>query len=377
MTRSMTCTRVGTIAGAAILAAGLSTAGLTAAAMADDTADFYKKKGISFIVASGAGGGYDTYGRVLMRHFNNHVPGKPNVVVKNMPGASGLQASAYLYNSAARDGSEFGIVYNTNLFEPLFGNKAARYKAREMSWIGSMGKLQNICVSWHTSPIKTFEQLKAAKGFTVAATGATGNSAQMPRVFNALLGTGLKVIVGYSTSGQRLALERGEVDGICGLGYSTLAASNPDWISNKRINILIQVGLYPSDSLPGVPMALDSIQDPTDRKVMELLLIRQEWGRPIGGPPMPAERLATLRASFEATLKDKAFLTEAEKTKLELEPITGEQMDELLAKAHGYPAEIVDAAGKLVAGKGSTAACAKFAKDAKQCAKKKKKKKES
>lgn len=377
MTRSMTCVRAGSVAGAAILVTGLSTTGLPAVAVADDTADFYKQKGISFIVAGGAGGGYDTYGRVLMRHFDKHVPGNPNVVVRNMPGASGLQASAYLYNSAARDGTEFGIVYNTNLFEPLFGNKAARYDAREMGWIGSMGKLQNICVSWHTSPVKTFEQLKDAKDFTVAATGATGNSAQMPRVFNALLGTQLKVIVGYSTSGQRLALERGEVDGICGLGYSTLAASNPDWISKKRINILIQVGLHPSDSLPGVPMALESIQDPTDRKVMELLLIRQEWGRPIGGPPIPADRLALLRKAFQETLKDKAFLAEAEKTKLEIEPLSGEQMDELLAKAHGYPADIVEAAGRLVAGKGATAACAKFAKDSKQCAKKKKKKKES
>jgi tripartite-type tricarboxylate transporter receptor subunit TctC len=355
--------------------AALATAG-AGAARADAIADFYTKKNISFIVASGAGGGYDTYGRVLMRSYNRHVPGNPNVVVKNMPGASGLRASAYLYNSAARDGTEMGIVYNTNLLEQLFGNKAAHYDPRKMSWIGSMGKLQNICVTWHTNRVKTFEQLQREKAFTVAATGATGNSAQMPRIFNTLLGTDIKVIVGYSTSGQRLALERGEVEGICGLGYSTLAASNPEWIENKRINILIQVGLYKSPSMPNVPMALDHIKDEKNRKVMELLLIRQEWGRPIGGPSgIPADRLAALRTAFDATLKDPKFLDEAKKTKLELEPLTGQQMEELLAKTYAYPPDIIEAASQLVQGKAQFDACAKFAKDSKQCAKKKKKKK--
>ena len=293
-----------------------------------------------------------------------------------MPGASGLRASAYLYHNAAHDGTEMGIVYNTNLMEPLLGNKSAHYDPMKMSWIGSMGKLQNICVTWHTSPVKTFEQLQKEKGFTVAATGATGNSAQMPRIFNALLGTDIKVIAGYSTSGQRLALERGEVQGICGLGYSTLAASNPEWIAHKRINILIQVGLYKSDNLPNTPMALDYIKDKQNREVMELLLIRQEWGRPIGAPPgVPADRLAALRTAFNETLKDPKFEAEAKKTKLEIEPLTGQQMEALLKKAYGYPADVVDAAAKLVEGKARSAACSKYAKDSKSCAKKKKKKK--
>src|SRR3546814_8359438 len=139
----------------------------------------------------------------------------------------------------------------------------------------------------------------------------------MPVIGNQLRGTNLKVIAGDATSGQRLALERGEVEGICGLGHSTLVASNPEWIENKRINILIQVGLYKSDKMPNVPMALDYIKDPKDRKVMELLLIRQEWGRPIVTTPnVPAERLAALRDAFDATMKDAKFLAEAKKLKL-------------------------------------------------------------
>ncbi len=362
-----------------LLACAVALAGAGAGgAKADAVSDFYKGKRFSFIIASDAGGGYDTYGRVLMRHYNRHLPGSPNVVSKNMPGASGLRAGAYLYNTAPRDGTEMGILYNTNLLEPLFGNKKAHYDPMKMNWVGSMGKLQNICVTWQTSPVKTFEQLKGEKQFTVAATGVTGNSAQMPYLFNALLGTDIKVIAGYSTSGQRLALERGEVQGICGLGYSTLTASNPEWFEKKKINILIQVGLFKADAMPSVPMALDYIKDDKSRRVMELLLIRQEWGRPIGAPPaVPADRIQALRTAFDATLKDPKFLSEAKRVKLELEPLNGQQIHDLLAKAYGYPAEIIAAAGRLVTGKVSFDDCVKFAKDSKQCAKKKKKKKSS
>ena len=357
--------------GAAVLAASVS-----ATAHADAIADFYKKKDITFIVASGAGGGYDTYGRVLMRSFNRHVPGHPTVVVKNMPGASGLRAGGYLYNNAARDGSVMGIIYNTNLLEPLLGNKSAHYDPLKMNWIGSMGKLQNICVTWHTNPVKTFEQLQHQKKFTVAATGATGNSAQMPRIFNALLGTDIKVIAGYSTSGQRLALERGEVEGICGLGYSTLSASNPEWITHKRINILIQVGLHKSPNLPGVPMALDFIKDPHNLKVMKLLLIRQEWGRPIVAPPdVPADRVAVLRAAFNATLTDPKFVAEAKKTRLEIQPLTGQEMHKLLLEAYDYPQDVVASAAQLVEVKARLGSCSKYTKDVKWCRKAKKKKK--
>lgn len=359
------------------LAAGvLLAASATVPAHADAVSDFYKGRRVSFIIASDAGGGYDTYGRVLMRHYNRHLPGAPNVVVKNMPGASGLRAMAYLYNTAPKDGSEIGIVYNTNLTERLFGNTKAQYDAVKMTWVGSMGKLQNICVTWHTSPVKTFEQLRKEKQFTVAATGVTGNSAQMPHLFNALLGMDIKVIAGYSTSGQRLALERGEVQGICGLGYSTLVASNPDWFTKKRINILIQVGLEKTVAMADVPMVSDFIKDPRNRQVMDLIMLRQEWGRPVGGPPgIPADRTAALRAAFDATLKDPQFLAEAKRVKLELEPITGRQMDQLLARAHAYPKDIVDATARLVAGKVNFEDCESFAKDSKQCAKKKAKKK--
>jgi hypothetical protein len=200
----------------------------------------------------------------------------------------------------------------------------------------------------------------------------------VPYLFNALLGTDIKVIAGYSTSGQRLALERGEVQGICGLGYSTLVASNPDWFTKKRINILIQVGLEKTAAMSDVPMVSDFIKDARNRQVMDLIMLRQEWGRPIGGPPgIPADRTAALRAAFDATLKDPQFLAEASRVKLELEPITGQKMEQLLAQAYAYPKDVIDATARLVTGKVSFEDCATFAKDSKQCAKKTAKKKQA
>jgi len=349
-------------------------AGFSGAATADAVGDFYKGRDLSFIVASDAGGGYDIYSRVFARTFNQHIPGQPSIVVRNMPGASGVRATNYLYNSAAKDGSEIGMIYNTNVLESLLGNASAHYDALKMGWIGSMGKLQNMCVTWHTSPVKTLDDLLQHPGLVVSATGATGNSATMPRILNDLLGTQMKVIVGYSTSGQRLALERGEVEGICGLGYSTLKASNPQWFTDRKINILVQVGLERDPQMSDVPMALDYVKDPKKKQTMELLLIRQEWGRPILTPPgVPADRLAALQTAFEATMKDPAFLKEAERAKLELEPLSAADITNLLHRAYAYPKDVVQAAAKLVGApkQDELVACGKYTKDAAWCAKEK------
>jgi tripartite-type tricarboxylate transporter receptor subunit TctC len=358
----------------------IAAAGFAGAARADAVADFYKGKDLSFVVASGAGGGYDVYTRVFARTFNTHIPGHPNIVVRNKPGASGLTASNYLYNNAAHDGTEIGMLYNTNILEPLLGNAAAKYDPLKMGWVGSIGKLQNICVTWHTSPVKTLADLQKHPDLTVAATGVTGNSATMPRILNDVLGTKIKVIAGYSTSGQRLALERGEVQGICGLGYSTLAASNPDWISQHKINILAQVGLYPDKkNMPDVPMVLDTVKDPHKKQVLELLLIRQEWGRPIVTPPnVPADRLTALQTAFEATMKDPAFAKDAERAKLEVEPLTAQDIAGLLKRAYSYPKAVVQDAAKLVGApkQDEMVACGKYTHDAAWCDKPKHKKSE-
>jgi len=329
---------------------GLAVAAALAAmpAAAQTTRPFYQGKQITLLIASGAGGGYDAYARSLARHMGRHIPGNPAIVPKNTPGAGGLIAANTLYNSAAADGLTFAALTNGAAMDPLFGERAARFDGQKIHWLGSIGKLENICVTWKGSPITRIEQAKTRQ-ISVSATGATGNSAIMPKIVNQLLGTKFKVIGGYAEgAGQTLALERGEVDGICGLSYSTLKAARPDWFRDAKLNIILQIGLEKLKDLPNVPSAMDLVTDPDSRRVLELILIRQEMGRPFALPPgVPADRVAILRAAFEATLKDPAFLAEAGKLQLEIDPLTGPQIAALLKTAYGAPKPIVARAAQL------------------------------
>jgi tripartite-type tricarboxylate transporter receptor subunit TctC len=320
-----------------------------AVAHAQTVEDFYKSHPITMLVGSGAGGGYDTYARAFARYWTNHIPGHPNIIPKNMPAAAGLAAASTLFNSAERDGSVVGAFTNGAPMDPLFGNPGAHYDARQFNWLGSIGKLENVCATWHTSPVKTIAEARARQ-VIVAAAGATSNTAIVPKMLNALIGTKFKVIAGYDPgSGLTLAVESGEAEGICGLSWSTMKASRPHWIKDHLLNVIVQMGLAKLHDLPDVPSALDLVENPDNRKVMELILIRQEAGRPFAAPPdTPADRVAALRDAFQETLKDPEFIAEAEKTQLEIEPLSGQEIDKLLAKAYGAPKAIVERAAELV-----------------------------
>lgn len=318
----------------ALTLAGL---GFAVSANAQTPEAFYKGKQIHLIVASGAGGGYDTYSRVLARYMPSHVPGNPSFVVQNMDGAGGLKGTNYMYVVAPKDGTYFVSTYNALTTQPLIDKHGVEYDALKFSWIGSMGKQQQICVTWNTSPIKTIEQAMQ-KEMTVSATGATGNSATLPKLLNTLIGTKFHVVLGYGTTEQRLALERGEVDGVCGLSYTTLIASNPDWILNKKVNILLQTGDAPHPAMPDVPLVINMVKKPEDKAIVRLYALPGDIGRPYTAPPgVPADRLTALRRAFDATMKDKAFLAEAQKTHLEIDPLTGEQVTQLLQQAYAAP----------------------------------------
>jgi len=301
------------------------------------------------LVGGGAGGGYDTYARIFARHMTKHIPGHPNIIAKNMPAAAGLAAAATLYTTADKDGATIGAFTNGAAMDPLFGNTSARYDAQKFNWLGSIGKLQNVCATWHLSPVKTIAAARTRE-VIVAAAGATSNTAIVPRALNALIGTRFKVIAGYDTgAGLTLAVERREAEGICGLSWSTMKASRPHWIKDRLLNIIVQMGLEKLAELPDVPSALELVGDPESRQVLELILIRQEAGRPFAAPPgVPAERLAALRRAFDATLGDVEFRADAEKAQLEIEPLTAGEIETLLAKAYGAPGAIVQKAAALV-----------------------------
>jgi tripartite-type tricarboxylate transporter receptor subunit TctC len=311
----------------------------------------YEGKTIRMIIPAGAGGGYDTYSRALTAHLERHLPGKPTIVNQNMPGASGMVATNWGASDAApKDGTVLIATNNGLLMEPLFGNASAKFDSRQLEWVGSMGKQQQVCVSWHTSPLKKIEQAKERE-VIVSATGVTGNSATTPKLLNAVLGTKFKVVTGYTTPESRLAVERGEAEGICGLSYNTLKASNPDWILNKRINVLVQTGTMPQPGLEQVPILVNLVSDPAARKVLEVFAYKDEMGRPIFMPPgTPKEYVEAMRKAFDATMKDPAFLAEADRLRLEIDPVTGAQMEKMIKAAYETPKPLVEQARQFKGG---------------------------
>jgi len=323
-------------------------AAISLPAQAQPANEFYKGKQITMLVSTAAGGGYDTYARTIARHMVRYIPGNPRIVPKNTPGADGAIAAGTLYNNAPKDGLTFAALTNGIAMDPLFNKFVGRFDAQKFSWVGSIGKLMNACVTWYTSPVKTIEQARQRE-VIVSASGATSNSVMMPKIANTLLGTKFKVITGYADPDVTLAMERGEVEGVCGLAYTTLKATHPQWFQEKKLNVLLQIGLNKFPDLPNVPSALDLISDPGNKRILELILIRQEMGRPFAAPPgVPAERLAILRQAFETTLKDPAFLSDAKRLQMEIDPLTGPEIEKLLATAYSAPKAVVAEAAKLV-----------------------------
>ncbi len=324
--------------------------GIAAASLSSATADdFYRGKTITMLVGSGVGGGYDVYARTFAPHFSRHIPGNPNIIPKNMPAAAGLAAANALYTVPEKDGLTIAAFTNGASMAPLFGSPGARYDSQLFNWIGSIGKLQNVCATWHTSPVKTLKQAQTQE-IIVAGAGASSNTAIVPKIMNELIGTKFKIIVGYDpTGGLNQAIESGEAEGLCGLSWSTMKASRPDWIRDKKLNVIVQMGLKKLPDLPDVPAMLDYVTDADARQVLELILIRQELGRPIvTNPGVPKDRLDILVKAFDLTMKDPAFLADAERMGLDIDPLSSGEMTTLIAKAYGAPKAIIKRAGDLV-----------------------------
>lgn len=316
---------------------------------AEAVESFYRGKQVTMIIAGGVGGGYDTYARTFARYYGRHIPGNPAIVPKNIPAAGGLQGASTLYNNSDHDGLTIGALTSSSTLDGLFGNPGARYDVLKLNWIGSIGKLQNVCATWHASSVRTVNQLRTRE-VLVGGSGATSDSAVMPRVLNAVIGTKMKVITGYDAgAATELAVERGEIEGVCGLGWSTLKAARPDWIRDRKVNVILQMGIKKHPELPDVPMAQDFVTDPRRKQVLELILLRQEFGRPIAAPPgVPAERIEALRKAFVETLADADFRADAEKALMEVDPLSGAEMMQMLMQAYAQPQSIIREAGALV-----------------------------
>ena len=324
-------------------------AALPTMALGQPAEDFFRTASLSMYVGSGSGGGYDAIARLVARHMTRDLPGNPNFVVKNMPTAAGVASANFIYNSAPRDGSAILAAQNASLMLPLYDSPVAHYDPRKFEWIGSTDKQQAVCATWFTSPIKTLADA-TKRDVPVAATGVSAGPGVYPKILNALFGTRFKVISGYDTGSMRLAMEKGEVEGICGLAWQTYKAISFDWIENKKLNVLVQLGLEKNAELPDVPLALDLLKDPDDRKVLELIVLPQEFGRPFLAPPgVPADRMALYRKAFQAVLADAQFRAESEKQHLSIEPLDDRQIEALLARAYAAPKAIHDRAAMFSA----------------------------
>lgn len=327
------------------LAAALGGVIAAGSASAQSVEEFYKGKIMSLYVGSAPGGGYDAYARSIARHFGDHLPGHPSIVVKNMPGASGLRLAGFMYNAAKKSGIDIAGIHNTAVVEQLLGSKV-QFDSRKYNWLGSANQLTSTCVAQTSAGVTTVQQAME-KELLVGATGSASSSTQLVAAFmNSLTGTKFKIIKGYpSTSSVFLAMERGEVGGLCGIGWDSLQAQVLEEIKSGKITILVQTGTEKHPDLKDVPLVLDLARNDTDRKVLEFLVARQYMGRPYVAPPgTPADRVAALRAAFDATMSDPKFKATAKKSRVPLSPITGQQVQNHVDKLFSLPKDIIDRA---------------------------------
>jgi tripartite-type tricarboxylate transporter receptor subunit TctC len=306
--------------------------------------DFYKGKSISLIIASNVSGGYDTYGRLLARHIGKHLAGSPTIVVQNMPGAGGVRAANFLYNLASKDGTTFGIFDQAMFLDQLLGIPGLRGDVRQFNWIGRMMSNSSVLFAWHTAAVKKIEDAFTHE-LIVAAPGS--NSRLNWTALNALGGTKFKLLTGYEgPATAKIAMERGEVEALS-LPWGVLRAENPEWLSEHKINLLLQTGFEKNADLPDLPRMIDLGKTGNDRKVLEIFAAPSQVGRSFAAPPgLPTERVAELRAAFMAVVKDPEFLDEVAKLGFDLDPLPGAELQAFFAKAD-YPQALVDRAKEV------------------------------
>jgi tripartite-type tricarboxylate transporter receptor subunit TctC len=305
-------------------------------------ADVFAGKTVHMIIGFGPGGGYDLWGRTVARHIGRHLPGKPNVVAQNMPGAGSFVATSHIYHAAPKDGTVMGIIARDAALGPLTGAAGARFDATKLSWIGTPTKETNVCIAYQSAKVKSAQDLFSHE-LIVGDTGPGTGTRAYPKALSALLGMKFKVVGGFHSSPDVfLAMERGEVDGICE-SLDSIKNRRPDWIAKKTISVLFQGGAAPNPELKDVPFILDLARDNDEKQAIEFLYAGQGIGRPFVAPPeLPPERLKMLRDAFAATMTDAEFIAEAKRSKLDLEPEDGEHLAALVQKIYATPKPVVD-----------------------------------
>lgn len=332
-----------------VLATGLlavATLAVSVPAKAEDIT--YAGKTVHMTIGFGPGGGYDLWARTISKTLGKHLPGNPTVVNENMPGAGSYRAANYIYNVAPKDGTVIGAIARDAALGPLTGQPGAKFDPLKLSYLGTPTTETNVCISYKTSKVKTVQDL-FKETLTVGSTGPGTGTETYPKVLNAMFKMKFKIIGGYpSSSDVFLAMERGEVDGICE-SYDSIHTKRPNWIKDKQVNILFQGGAEKNPELPNVPFIGDIFESKQDKQAIDFLYAGQGIGRPYIAPPnMDPARLKVLRDAFAATMKDPEFLADAKKAKLDVEPKTGEQLAALIQKLYSTPKPLIDKIAAII-----------------------------
>jgi tripartite-type tricarboxylate transporter receptor subunit TctC len=314
------------------------------AAHAEGATPFYEGRTLNLVAGFNVGGGADTYARLIARHLRQHIAGNPVVVVRNMPGAGSMAAANHVFNVSPKDGSEIGLFAGNIAVEPVIGGVPAKYDARKFNWIGAPAADTAVCIASSASAFRTFDDVLARE----MVTGAAGTSTlDFPVVLNNLLGTRFKLVRGYSgTAGLRLALERGEIQGFCGVGLSSLSALG---LTADKVNILVQIALRKDQQLPNVPLVMDYARTEQERQIMRLLFGWRVIERPLAAPPgVPADRVAMLRGAFDDTMRDTDFVADVTRAALALDPMSGKDIAALVEEFYRTPPAVARRAAALL-----------------------------
>ena len=315
---------------------------------AQPAAEFYKGKTLEILAGFPTGGGYDAYARALATAIGKHMPGNPTVVVRNMTGAGSLRLATYLQDAAPRDGLSFGIFDNGLLIAPLLKPDTVKFNPSKLSWLGSATKDIQVCSVWHKSGVQTLQELKT-KSATFGVTGLEDIRYMNTALLRHVAGANIKIVSGYPGSTDiRLAMEREELDGVCD-SWQSLKATKADWLAEKKIRILVQMAPATHKDLPDVPL-ISALSDPaTQARALTVLLSPTHVGRSFAAPPgIPADRLEALRQAFMESMKDRDFLNLTEKSRLEVDAMPGQEVEDFLRRIYSVSPEDVATARKLI-----------------------------
>ena len=335
---------------AAVTALGLAAA---VPAQAQSAAEFYKGRQMSMIISTGPGGGYDINGRLIARHMPRHLPGAPTIVARNMPGAGHVRAANFMAVQAPKDGSHVATIAQSFVLHQVIDGKGAEYDAAKFAWLGSSEVTNSTIYVWSATGVKSLDDAKKQE-VLLGATGVGSGTTQYPALLNNILGTKFRIVPGYGTGGEiNLAMERGEVHGRAGNNFNSVAATNGDWLRDKKITFLVQIGLEKEKNYPDVPMFTEFGRNDTEKQILKLFAAVVDIGRPLlTTPGVPEDRVAALRKAFDETMKDAEFLAEAKKAKLDIAPTEGAKLQKIVADIIATPKSVVDAANAAADDKG-------------------------